>query len=77
MEKQIFLLVECTDYKEIYRTLLFNNNTPKKEIQNKIYEIKNNFYDNDFDGWTIDDILEQLSKYYNFEDLGGYEYLEV
>lgn len=77
MNKQTFLMIECSDYNTIYKVLLFDENINKKEIQNKIYEIKNHFYNEDFDNWTIDNVLEELSKYFNFEDLGDPSYLEV
>lgn len=77
MNKQPYLLVENSDYDTIYRVLVFDERYSKNEIQDKIYSIKMKFYETKFDDWTIDDVLIELSKYYDFEDLGDFHYLEV
>lgn len=70
MEKRAYLLAECTDDNEIYRVLVFDAKITRKEIQDEIYRIKQHFYDEDFDGWCVEDVLEELAKKYDFEDYG-------
>ena len=70
MEKRAYLLAECTDDDEIYRVLVFDANIKRNEIQDEIYRIKQHFYDEDFDGWCVEDVLEELAKKYDFEDFG-------
>lgn len=52
------ILVECTDHKQIYGILTVEG-IDAYEVQNKIYEIKDEFEDND---WEIKDVLERLPK---------------
>lgn len=52
-------LVECTDYKMVYG-LLEVKDVNEEEVQNKIYEIKNEFYENDIYDWTIEDVFEKF-----------------
>ena len=75
--KQVYLLVECTDYDVIYRVLLFNNNIDKQDIQDSIDKIKIGLWQNGIEDWTVDDVLQELSTIYNFTDLGCHEILEV
>lgn len=75
--KRVFLLVECTDYDEIYKILIFNENIHKKDIQSAIDTIKANFYDNEFDSWDVDDVLERLRNFYQFDVFDYYDCLEV
>ena len=77
MEKRAYLLLECSDYNEVYRVLVFDAKIKAKDIQNEIYRIKQHFYDEDFDGWDIDDVLEELANKYEFEDLGEPLCLEI
>ena len=70
VEKLAYLLAECTDDDEIYRVLVFDAKITRKEIQDEIYRIKQHFYDEDFDGWCVEDVLEELAKKYDFEDYG-------
>lgn len=70
MEKRAYLLAECTDDDEIYRVLVFDAKITRKEIQDEIYRTKQHFYDEDFDGWCVEDVLEELAKKYEFEDYG-------
>ena len=77
IDYQPYLLVECSDYDCIYKVLLFDENVNKKEIQNSIYVIKEHFYEEDFDGWTIEDVFEELRKQYSFIELDAPGYLEV
>lgn len=71
-----YLLVECSDWDEIYRVLIFQDKIKATDIQNEIYRIKQKFYDEEYDSWCIDDLLEELSKIYDFTDLGDPLYLE-
>lgn len=53
------ILVECSDCNIIYGILSVKN-ISAKEVQKKIYEIKNKFYNKGFNDWTIDDVLNEL-----------------
>ena len=77
MNKTPYLLVECTDYDVVYRVLLFNDDVDKRDIQNRIYEIKRNFYENNIDDWTVDDVLNELSLVFDFYDYSDYKIVEV
>lgn len=62
-----YLLVECTDADYIYRILHFEDtNLTRIEIQDAIYDIKNKFYEDNFEDWTIEDVLIVLSEKYEF-----------
>ena len=50
------ILVECTDHRQIYGILTVDG-VGANEIQDKIYEIKEEFDDND---WEIVDVLNKL-----------------
>ena len=52
-------LVECSDHDCQYGILTVEN-VDLKEVQDKIYEIKNKFYDEGFENWCIDDVLEKF-----------------
>ena len=54
-------LVECSDYDVRYGILTVEN-VSVEEVQNKIYEIKNRFYEEGFDDWCIDDVFEQFPE---------------
>lgn len=76
MKKQVYLLKDCTDHREIYRVLVFDANIKKQDIQLEIYKIIDHFYEEDFDDWCVEDVLEELAKKYNFEDF-GFDRLEI
>ena len=62
----IAMLVECTDYDYIYGIL--NVEAVEKEtVQQKIYEIKNKFYEEGFDDWSIEDVLAKFPPEWNWE----------
>ena len=71
-------LVECSDHDYDYGILHFKN-ASLDEVQNKIYEIKNKFYNEDFDDWTIDDVLEEFPEEWEcwMEAKDNDEYLEI
>lgn len=54
-------LVECSDY-DIQYGILTVENANAEEVQEKIYEIKNRFYDKDFDDWCVDDVLAEFPE---------------
>lgn len=54
-------LVECTDYDENYGILDIGDYS-KKEIQNLIYDIKNEFDETGFDDWSIGDVFDEIEK---------------
>lgn len=72
---QLYLLADDTD-KEVYTILAFDEKIKKTEIQDKINQIKQHFYEEDYDGWIIEDVLEELAKKYNFEDF-SFDRLEI
>lgn len=55
----IAMLVECTDYDTVYGILSVEA-VDEETVQQKIYEIKNKFYEEGFDDWTIEDILSEF-----------------
>lgn len=62
-----YILRDCVEYDCVYRILHFTEGDIKRiDVDNTINKIKNNFEANDFSGWTIDDVLEELSKNYTF-----------
>jgi hypothetical protein len=62
----IAMLVECTDYDYVYGIL--NVEAVEEEtVQQKIYEIKNKFYEEGFDDWTIEDVLAKFPTEWNWE----------
>jgi hypothetical protein len=64
-----YLLVECSDADYIYRILHFEDtNLTRVEIQDAIYDIKDKFYEDNFEDWTIEDVLVVLSETYDFEE---------
>lgn len=69
-------LVECTDYKMVYGILVVEN-ASVKEVQEKIYEIKNKFYDEGFDDWTIDDVLNELPDDWEWDFETNFDVLEI
>lgn len=52
-------VVECSDYDVTYGVLTIENVT-EKEVQEKIYEIKNGFLDEGVDDWIVDDVLAKF-----------------
>lgn len=62
-------LVEVSDHKIQYGILTVKN-VSVEEVQDKICEIKNRFYDEDFDDWSIDDVFEEFPNEWewSFED---------
>lgn len=59
-------LVECSDYDVQYGILIVEN-ASLKEVQEKIYEIKNRFFYEGFDDWCIDDVFEQFPEEWEWE----------
>ena len=59
----IAMLVECTDYDYIYGILNVEA-VDEEKVQQKIYEIKNKFYEEGFDDWSIkeSDLLKLVNK---------------
>lgn len=55
---QVLQLVECSDYDTIYGTILLNKKHDINDFQQAIYNTKNKFYDNGFEYWCIDDVLQ-------------------
>ena len=54
-------LVEVYDHKVQYGILTVED-VDVDEVQNKICEIKNRFYDEGFDDWCLDDVFEKFPK---------------
>lgn len=60
------ILVECSDYNTIYGVLSVKN-ISENEVQKKIYEIKTKFYNEGFDEWCLDDVLDELPNEWEWE----------
>lgn len=60
------ILRDCENWNKIYNVLIFNTEVNSTEVDYEISRIKNKFYDEGFDDWTIDDVLDELSKKYEF-----------
>lgn len=66
-------LVECSDHDTTYGILTVEG-VSEREVQEKIYEIKNKFYDERFEDWTIDDVLMAFPSEWEWnyeENVGG------
>lgn len=62
-----YILRDCVENNYIYRILHFTEENVKREYVDKaINDIKNKFYEEDFDGWIVEDVLEELHKIYDF-----------
>ena len=57
--RKIMRVVECSDY-DVFYGLLEVYNATEEEVQQKIYEIKNKFYEDGFADWTIDDVFDEF-----------------
>lgn len=55
------ILVECSDYSEIYGILTVEG-VSAKEVQDKIDDIKDKLCDDECDDWCIEDVLELFPK---------------
>jgi hypothetical protein len=62
----IAMLVECTDYDTVYGILSVEA-VDEEIVQQKIYEIKNKFYEEGFNDWTVEDVLEKFPPEWNWE----------
>lgn len=69
-------LVECSDY-DVQYGILTVENVSLEEVQDKIYEIKNKFYDEDFEDWTIDDVLMEFPDKWEWDYVQGNDILEI
>lgn len=67
--KQLFLLADHEDCRIIYRALLFDKMLSQRTIQKTINDILKHWEDEDFTAWNIDDVLEELSAVYDFEEI--------
>lgn len=57
----IMTLNECTDYDMEYGYLVCENDEISvDEIQDKINEIKNKFYDDGYEDWDIEEVIENM-----------------
>lgn len=54
-------VVECSDY-DVQYGILTVENVSIKEVQEKIYDIKNKFHNNGFDEWCLDDIFAEFPE---------------
>lgn len=59
-------LVECSDYNIQYGILIVYN-ASLGEVQNKIYEIKNKFCEEEFDEWCIDDVFAKFPEEWKWD----------
>lgn len=62
-----YLLTDCVESNCVYKILHFaDDKLERKDINLTINKIKNHFYEEDFDGWIVEDVLEELHKIYDF-----------
>ena len=59
-------LVECSDY-DVQYGILTVENASAEEVQNKIYEIKNRFYNEGFNDWCVEDILAEFPEEWEWD----------
>ena len=69
-------LVECSDYDITYGILTVER-VSVEEVQNKIYEIKNKFFEEGFNDWCIDDVLEQFPEEWEWDYVQADNVIEV
>lgn len=69
-------LVECSDYDEVYGILRVEN-VSAREVQDKIYEIKNRFYEDGFEDWTIEDVLDEFPQEWEWDYEDEDEVIEI
>lgn len=62
----IAILVECTNYDTMYGILSVEA-VDEETVQQKVYEIKNQFYEEGFDDWTIEDVLDKFPDEWEWE----------
>lgn len=73
-----YILRDCVETNCIYRILHFIEvDIRREDIDKTINNIKTHFYEEDFDGWTIEDVLEELSLVYTFIIYNFDGYLEI
>lgn len=69
-------LVECCDYDVVYGILTVEN-VSVDTVQEKIYEIKNRFYDEGFDDWCIDDVLVEFPDEWDWDYVNTDNVVEI
>lgn len=69
-------LVECSDYDEMYGILTVKN-ISAKEVQDKIYDIKNKFCDEGNYSWCVDDVLEKFPDEWDWDFERVVDILEI
>ena len=59
----IMTLNECTDYDMEYGYLVCENEEiSTDDIQDKINEIKNKFYNDGYEDWDIEEVIENMPR---------------
>lgn len=68
----IFRLIDAVENNTVYGYLEVQD-IEEEKVQDKIYEIKNRFYDGGFYDWTINDVLNEFPEEWNwnFYEEGG------
>lgn len=71
-------LVECTDYDTQYGILTVEN-VSIEDVQQKIYEIKNKFCEENFNDWTIEDVFAEFPEewVWDFVNIEENEVIEI
>lgn len=69
-------LVECMDHRVTYGILTVEN-VSADTVQEKISEIKKRFFDEEFDDWTIDDVLMELPDTWEWSYEQNVEIVEI
>ena len=70
------ILIECSDPGVVYGILTVEN-ASAEEVQNKIHEIKNSFYEEGFNDWTIEDVFEKFPEEWIFDFERNYNILNI
>lgn len=69
-------LVECSDY-DVQYGILTVENVSVEEVQKKIYEIKNRFYNEGFEDWCIEDVMMEFPEEWEWNYEQSNDVLEI
>ena len=68
-------LIDCSDF-EFYGILEVKN-VDEKTVQNKIIDIKEKFYEDGFEDWSIEDVLNEFPEEWEWEYHLACEFEEI
>ena len=69
-------VVECQCHDLTYGMLKVEN-VSAAEVQQRIYEIKNKFYDENIDDWTIEDVFKQFPDEWEWSWVDQFDEVEI